>query len=411
MKRAALIPFSVMSAVIAAACGDGVTTPLSAPSTPSSSSRPSLVVESAPVTVTHGDSSYQSESVSVARSERLFFSQPAGRVVVSVPKFDPTLGTLLSARLAIDGWLASDVLSHAEGPGYVSSSFRAGFGADVVPDAVVGSLIGVSSISFRHDYSGFDEDAGALASVERREDENSTYRFDRTYHGPDAAPFIADGSASGQALSLRSDHQRFFGAGPAEHSGLALASLLEIKTDPQPGTKPGIGTLILVVATLINDLDEHGLFTFSDLHAAGAAQFNLTVTYQYQPNRPPDCSTAGPSVARLWPPNHKMVTVEVIGVTDPDGDPVAISIQSVRQDEPTDTRGDGSFTPDAVGLGSSATQLRAERRADANGRVYHIEFVADDGRGGTCSATVLVEVPHDRRAPVVDEGPTHDSTT
>ena len=34
-------------------------------------------------------------------------------------------------------------------------------------------------------------------------------------------------------------------------------------------------------------------------------------------NLPPDCSAAAPSVDQLWPPNHKLVPVTVVGVTDP----------------------------------------------------------------------------------------------
>ena len=70
----------------------------------------------------------------------------------------------------------------------------------------------------------------------------------------------------------------------------------------------------------------------------------------------PICSaaTAGPS--QLWPPNHKLVGVNINGVTDPDGDPVTIVATSVRQDEPTTGQGQGagntftdaSLTPLAV---------------------------------------------------------------
>jgi len=131
-------------------------------------------------------------------------------------------------------------------------------------------------------------------------------------------------------------------------------------------------------------------------------------------NQPPDCSKARPSVATLWPPNNKFVPVQVLGVTDPDGDPVTITITAIRQDEPVDTFGDGSFTPDGMGVGTSTAQLRAERSGTAkvpgNGRVYHVFFTADDGRGGTCSGKVLVSVPHDMNKPAIDGGALYDST-
>ena len=37
------------------------------------------------------------------------------------------------------------------------------------------------------------------------------------------------------------------------------------------------------------------------------------------PNEPSDCSEAAPSIDTIWPPNHKFVPVNILGVTDPDG--------------------------------------------------------------------------------------------
>lgn len=133
-------------------------------------------------------------------------------------------------------------------------------------------------------------------------------------------------------------------------------------------------------------------------------------------NRPPDCSEARPSVDIIWPPDHQFVTISVLGVTDPEGDAIMITIDSIFQDEPVDTFGDGSFTPDGQGVGTSTAEVRAERagskKVPGNGRVYHIGFTADDGHGGTCSTEVQVGVPGDQghREDPVDDGPLHDST-
>jgi PKD repeat protein len=78
-------------------------------------------------------------------------------------------------------------------------------------------------------------------------------------------------------------------------------------------------------------------------------------------NVPPDCSNAGPSQDLLWPPNHKFVSITVEGVTDVEGDTISINIDSIRQDEPVDSNGDGKFTPDGKGVGSDTAELRAER--------------------------------------------------
>ena len=42
--------------------------------------------------------------------------------------------------------------------------------------------------------------------------------------------------------------------------------------------------------------------------------------------------------------------ITVGGVTDPQGQPVTITIESIFQDEPTDTFGDGGFCPDGGGV-------------------------------------------------------------
>src|SRR3990172_7434580 len=50
-------------------------------------------------------------------------------------------------------------------------------------------------------------------------------------------------------------------------------------------------------------------------------------------NLPPVCSGAAASEAVLWPPNHRYRTITIRGVTDPDGDPVTITVTGITQDE------------------------------------------------------------------------------
>lgn len=109
-------------------------------------------------------------------------------------------------------------------------------------------------------------------------------------------------------------------------------------------------------------------------------------------NQPPDCSIAFASPATLWPPNGRLVPVSIRGVTDPNGDPVTLTVTGVRQDEPLSQTG----VPDAVGIGTAGTSVRADRDGKRDGRVYHIAFEASDGNGGVCTGTVTVCVPHDQ---------------
>lgn len=104
-----------------------------------------------------------------------------------------------------------------------------------------------------------------------------------------------------------------------------------------------------------------------------------------------------------------MVTVEILGVSDPDDDEVVLTVSGVTQDEPVNRLGDGDTSPDAV-IHGSLVLIRAERAADGNGRVYELSFSADDGSGGVLSGTVSVSVLHDRQSSVcVDDGQLFDS--
>ncbi|MDL1959836.1 MAG: hypothetical protein LWW99_10865, partial [Deltaproteobacteria bacterium] len=132
------------------------------------------------------------------------------------------------------------------------------------------------------------------------------------------------------------------------------------------------------------------------------------------PNISPDCSKAYASIQEIWPPNHKYVDIEIMGVTDPDGDPVTIAITGITQDEPVDAigNGDGKTSPDGAGVGTSTASVRAERQGKGNGRVYEISFTATDPAGAECSRSVTVCVPHDQRPghECIDDGQIYDST-
>jgi hypothetical protein len=127
---------------------------------------------------------------------------------------------------------------------------------------------------------------------------------------------------------------------------------------------------------------------------------------------PPDCSGAVASVSKVWPPNHKWVDIQILGVVDPDGDPVTITITGITQDEPVTSQGSGNTVPDGDGIGTSVARVRAERSGLGNGRVYKISFDADDGKGGVCSGSVNVCVPHDagNGHECADDGQLYDST-
>ena len=108
-----------------------------------------------------------------------------------------------------------------------------------------------------------------------------------------------------------------------------------------------------------------------------------------------------------------MIWVSVLGVTDPDGDPVSVTIDTILQDEPVHGRGQGRTGPDASVVGAGAVLIRRERSGLDNGRVYEISFTASDGQGGSCSGVVEVGVRRDqgnKSGPAINDGAIYDST-
>lgn len=158
----------------------------------------------------------------------------------------------------------------------------------------------------------------------------------------------------------------------------------------------------------IVELNEDNNCSFTNLWAtAGIIPVIPTIA---PPNIPPDCSGAVASVAKLWPPNHKLSSIQIQGVTDPDGDIVTLTVTSITQDEPVNGLGDGDTSPDGFGVGTANPQVRAERSGTGNGRVYRINFKGIDAKGGECASFVTVGVPHDKKDTPIDDGQNYDST-
>lgn len=148
--------------------------------------------------------------------------------------------------------------------------------------------------------------------------------------------------------------------------------------------------------------------TVIDMHGVRSTD-TVRVTVQH-PTDPPACGLARPSIAVLWAPDHKLVPVGILGVSDP-GNQVAITITAVTQNEPVDGLGDGDTGPDAIVQGSSVL-LRAERAGHGNGRRYSIAFEATDSYGASCPGVVHVIVPLAMKpgVSVIDDGKGYDST-
>ena len=138
-------------------------------------------------------------------------------------------------------------------------------------------------------------------------------------------------------------------------------------------------------------------------------------------NTPPIIVNPRADMPVLWPPDHRMVQVNILGVIDSDQPPynATITINKVTQDEPTNGLGDGDTPLDAIIThnpgGDDTLLLRAERSGKGDGRVYRITFTASDPEttalGTNPTGTIKVMVPHDKKTDIaVESGGMYDST-
>jgi hypothetical protein len=102
----------------------------------------------------------------------------------------------------------------------------------------------------------------------------------------------------------------------------------------------------------------------------------------------------------LWPPNHKLATINarvtVADVCDPNPYFQLIAIVS---NEPDNGLGDGDTRSDVQGASYDTAdtqfQLRSERSGTGAGRKYTITYRALDHSGNHADTAVVVQVPHD----------------
>lgn len=113
-------------------------------------------------------------------------------------------------------------------------------------------------------------------------------------------------------------------------------------------------------------------------------------------SEPPSITGISDYFEPLWPPDHRMVPVEIeYSSTDFCG--ATWCELYVFSNEPEDGLGDGDLAPDWEIIDPHNVLLRAERSGKGTGREYTILIVCYDEYGNTALAQVLVTVPHDLR--------------
>jgi len=144
---------------------------------------------------------------------------------------------------------------------------------------------------------------------------------------------------------------------------------------------------------------------------ASGNQSSCTQTITVVDNEPPTITFNGQTPS-MWPPNHSYHTftaADFISSVSDNCDTLSVSdvdIIMATSDEPENAPGSGNTLNDIViASNCKSIQLRAERVASGNGRVYTITFRLRDHSGNTTTGTAKVYSPRNQGETPGDDGP------
>jgi hypothetical protein len=252
-----------------------------------------------------------------------------------------------------------------------------------------------------------------------------TYAPNANYHGPDSFTYTIDDGHGGNDSATVSVTVTPVNDPPDAVDDVlttaqdTAADLNVFSNDTDDGafqmgsyTQPANGSVICTIAgdcTYTPAAGYHGPDSFAYTIGDGQAEDTATVSITVMPassNTPPSCANVTPSKTKLWPPRHKFVVIALSGATDADGDTLTFEITKVTQDEKVKNAiSKKDKGPDARRVPGKPhkVELRAERIASGNGRVYRIHYTVSDGEGGTCSGVEKVRVPKKKHGNAHDD--------
>jgi len=163
-----------------------------------------------------------------------------------------------------------------------------------------------------------------------------------------------------------------------------------VQTNSVPAGDPTAATAVVLSAYLplgTNTVDVS--VTDTALNTA-----SCSTTVAVIDSTPPQIVSAAASPNVLWPPNHRMVDVNVDAQVFDGCSSVNWGITDVQCNEIVDGKGDGHTSPDWVITGDHSLMLRAERSGNGGGRVYSITIRALDTADNLSEPLIVrVEVP------------------
>jgi len=106
--------------------------------------------------------------------------------------------------------------------------------------------------------------------------------------------------------------------------------------------------------------------------------------------------TCAVSTTTLWPPSHNLINVGLSASATDNCPGTVIAVAVFGDEDDLEETGDGNFSPDAKNIAPVTLRLRAERKGDADGRVYLIIVTATDASGNVSRCCRTVTVTHDQ---------------
>ena len=116
-----------------------------------------------------------------------------------------------------------------------------------------------------------------------------------------------------------------------------------------------------------------------------------------------------PHQISLWPPNHKLHTIEVADcatVVDRCEPGLTTEFVWASSDEPLNGKGDGNSDADIVFDGCGRVQVRAERAGSSDGRVYRLGVRVVDRGGNAAESECVVSISHSKKGTVAGDSGT-----